>query len=79
MGDPDLFAFAVLMTQITMPYLLCMSMAAMISGALNSHARFATAAAAPILLNVVLITVLLFAPGERRDLAMVLPILRMGV
>ncbi|WP_421861323.1 murein biosynthesis integral membrane protein MurJ [Oceanicaulis sp.] len=73
-GDPGLFAFAVLMTQITMPYLLCMSLAAMISGALNSHARFATAAAAPILLNVVLITVLLFAPGERRDLALWLSI-----
>ncbi len=73
-SDPDLFAFAVLMTQITMPYLLCMSMAAMISGALNSHARFATAAAAPILLNVVLISVLLFAPGERRDLALWLSI-----
>ena len=73
-SDPDLFAFAVLMTQITMPYLLCMSLAAMISGALNSHARFATAAAAPILLNVVLITVLLFAPGERHDLALWLSI-----
>ena len=73
-SDPDLFAYAVLMTQITMPYLLCMSMAAMISGALNSHGRFATAAAAPILLNVVLITVLLFAPGERRDLALWLSI-----
>ena len=69
-SDPGLFGFAVLMTQITMPYLLCMSMAAMISGALNTHARFATAAAAPILLNVVLISTLLAAPGSREDLAL---------
>lgn len=71
-GDPDLFAFAVVMTQITMPYLLCMSVAAMLSGVLNSHERFAVAAAAPILLNIVLISLLVLAPGDRRDLALAL-------
>jgi len=71
-ADPDLFAFAVLMTQITMPYLLCMSVAAMLSGVLNSHERFAAAAAAPVLLNVVLIALLMLDRGERHDLALYL-------
>jgi len=73
-SDPDLFAFAVLMTQISMPYLLCMSIAAMVSGALNSHARFAVAAAAPILLNVVLISILFWGPEPRNDLALYLSV-----
>ncbi|PWE18441.1 murein biosynthesis integral membrane protein MurJ [Marinicauda salina] len=73
-ADPDLFGFAVLMTQITMPYLLCMSIAAMLSGALNSHERFVAAAAAPVLLNIVLITLLLIDPGDRADLALALSI-----
>jgi len=71
-NDLDLFAAAVMMTQITMPYLLCMSIAAMISGTLNSHGRFVTAAAAPILLNVVLVSMLLWTPGPRQDLALYL-------
>jgi len=70
--DPDLFAFAVLLTQITMPYLLCMSIAAMLSGALNSHERFASAAAAPILLNIVLISILTWGPGSYGTLAWLL-------
>jgi putative peptidoglycan lipid II flippase len=70
--DPDLFAFAVLLTQITMPYLLCMSIAAMLSGALNSHERFASAAAAPILLNIVLISILAWGPGSYGSLAWLL-------
>lgn len=65
-GDPDLFALAVLLTQVTMPYLLMMSVSAMLSGILNSHDRFAAAAAAPVLLNVILIGILFFgeAPPE---------------
>ncbi len=70
--DPDLFAFAVLLTQITMPYLLCMSIAAMLSGALNSHERFAAAAAAPILLNIVLISLLTWGQGPYGTLAWLL-------
>ena len=70
--DPGLFAFAVLLTQITMPYLLCMSIAAMLSGALNSHERFAAAAAAPILLNIVLISLLVWGAGPYGTLAWLL-------
>ena len=69
-GDPGLFGLAVLLTQITMPYLLMMSLSAMISGVLNSHGRFAVAAAAPILLNIVLILILYFSPAQDADLAL---------
>ena len=43
------------------PYLLCMSLVALLSGVLNSLGRFTMAAAAPILLNIVLILAILLA------------------
>ncbi|MEC9250863.1 MAG: murein biosynthesis integral membrane protein MurJ, partial [Pseudomonadota bacterium] len=52
---------AILFTQITMPYILLMSVTAMMGGVLNSHDRFIAAAAAPILLNIVLISILGYA------------------
>jgi putative peptidoglycan lipid II flippase len=52
---------AILFTQITMPYILLMSVTAMMGGVLNSHDRFIAAAAAPILLNMVLISILAYA------------------
>jgi len=58
---PELFDTAVLLTRLTLPYLLCMAIVAMMSGMLNSSYKFAAAAAAPILLNVILIFGLIFA------------------
>ena len=58
---PEIFDAAVLFTRITLPYLLCMAFVALLSGILNSAYKFAAAAAAPILLNVILIGGLLFA------------------
>jgi len=55
------FDLAVLLTRIAFPYLLFMSLVALLSGVLNTTGRFAAAAAAPIVLNVVLISVLLAA------------------
>jgi len=57
--EPDKFALTIELTRITFPYLLFMALAAMIGGMLNAHRRFAATAAAPILLNVVLITVMM--------------------
>ncbi len=57
--DPAKFALSVLLTQITFPYLLFMSLTALQGGILNSLNRFMHAAAAPILLNVVMIAALL--------------------
>ncbi|MEL6297890.1 MAG: murein biosynthesis integral membrane protein MurJ [Pseudomonadota bacterium] len=59
--EPEKFALSVTLSQITFPYLLCMSVVALLSGVLNSHRRYWAAAAAPIVLNVVLITAILIA------------------
>ena len=58
---PDKFNLSVVMTQITFPYLACMSLVALLSGVLNALGRFSAAAAAPILLNLVLMLVMLGA------------------
>jgi putative peptidoglycan lipid II flippase len=60
-ADPDKYDLAVELTQIAFPYLFCMSIVALLSGVLNSLHRYWAAAAAPILLNIVLITALLIA------------------
>lgn len=59
--DAEKYALAVNLTQITFPYLLCMSLVALLSGVLNSMQRYWAAAAAPILLNFVLISAMLIA------------------
>jgi len=58
--EGEKFDLTVAFTRITFPYLFFISLVALLSGILNSHGRFALAAAAPVLLNVVLISVLLF-------------------
>ena len=57
--DPAKFDLAVLLTRIAFPYLVFMSLVALLGGVLNSLHRFWAAAAAPILLNMVLILVLI--------------------
>lgn len=54
-SEPDKFDLAVALTRIAFPYLLCMSLVALLSGVLNTYNRFWAAAAAPILLNIILI------------------------
>jgi putative peptidoglycan lipid II flippase len=58
--NPEKFALSVLLTQITFPYLLFMSLTALQGGILNSLHQYMHAAAAPILLNVVMILALIF-------------------
>ncbi|MGE0046863.1 MAG: murein biosynthesis integral membrane protein MurJ [Hyphomonadaceae bacterium] len=53
--DPQTFGLATLLTQLTMPYLVAMSVATLFSGVLNARGRFFVAAAAPILLNLSLL------------------------
>jgi len=55
-GDTVHFNLAILLTQITMPYLTCMSIAALLSGVLNSAGRFILSAGVPIILNLCLIS-----------------------
>ncbi|MGE4217977.1 MAG: murein biosynthesis integral membrane protein MurJ [Alphaproteobacteria bacterium] len=56
--QPEKFALAVDLTQITFPYLMFMALVALLGGMLNAHHRFAATAAAPIVLNLVLIATL---------------------
>lgn len=56
--NPGKFDLAILLTRISFPYLLAVSLVALLSGVLNSLGRFAAAAAAPVVLNIVLIAVL---------------------
>ena len=62
--DREKFDLAVLLTRITFPYLTAMSLVALLSGILNSLGRFTAAAAAPILLNVVLVSVMALAASQ---------------
>jgi putative peptidoglycan lipid II flippase len=48
---PQKYDLSVLLTRITMPYLLCMSLVALMSGVLNSVGRFAESASVSIVLN----------------------------
>ena len=50
----------ILLTRITFPFLLFVSLSSFFSAILNSHNKFAAAAAAPIILNIFLILVLFF-------------------
>jgi putative peptidoglycan lipid II flippase len=58
--SPDKFAFAVVLSRITFPYLMLISLASLAGGVLNSLHKFWVAAAAPILLNVAQIIALVF-------------------
>jgi putative peptidoglycan lipid II flippase len=58
-NDPAKLDLAILFARIALPYLLCMSLVALYTGLLNALGRFAIAALAPSLLNVVLIVVLI--------------------
>ena len=64
---PGKFELAVELTRWTFPYLLFISLVALLSGVLNSLTRFAIAAFAPALLNVALIAGLLVSPPDNVD------------
>ncbi|WP_086607298.1 murein biosynthesis integral membrane protein MurJ [Erythrobacter donghaensis] len=57
-GDAATYDLAVTMGRIAFPYLMFMSLATLVAAILNSLSRFAAAAAAPILLNICLLTAL---------------------
>ncbi|MFL2897305.1 MAG: murein biosynthesis integral membrane protein MurJ, partial [Candidatus Pelagibacter sp.] len=58
--DIKKFELATSLTRITFPFLLFVSLSSFFSAILNSHNKFAAASAAPIVLNIVLIIILLF-------------------
>jgi putative peptidoglycan lipid II flippase len=54
-GNPQKFDLAVTLTQITMPYIIFISLVSLLGGMLNSSDKFAAVAATPILMNLCLI------------------------
>ena len=59
-GDDKKIELAIVLTRITFPFLMFICLASFFSAILNSHNKFAAASAAPIILNLVLIGILLF-------------------
>jgi len=60
-GDLEKMEVAINLTRITFPFMFFICLASFFSAILNSHNKFAAAAAAPIILNIVLILVLIFS------------------
>ena len=67
--DQIKFNLAVELTRITFPFLLFVSLSSFFAGILNSNNKFAAAAAAPIILNVVLILSLTYSFIQGLDYA----------
>lgn len=63
-NTPDRLQYAIEFTRITFPYILFISLAALLSGILNSLDRFAAAAATPVVLNIFMIGALLLTVKE---------------
>ncbi len=57
-NDPDKLAMTIALAMIMFPYLICMSLGAMMAGMLNSLRLFLAAAIAPVFLNVILVSIL---------------------
>ena len=71
-ADNIKFNLAVEFTRITFPFLLFVSLSSFFSAILNSHNKFAVAAAAPIVLNIFLILILIFQSYLNDDLVIYL-------
>ena len=59
--DLEKMALAINLTRITFPFLFFICLASFFSAILNSHNKFAAAAAVPIILNIVLILILILS------------------
>lgn len=65
--DPEKTAITVRMAIVMFPYLMCMSLTAMMSGMLNSLHHFFAAAIAPVFLNVIMISTLFYTLWSGAD------------
>ena len=65
----DQFGLSVEFGRIAFPYIVFISLAALLSGMLNATGRFAAAAAAPVLLNVLLVSAMAIAALMGADVA----------
>ena len=71
-GD-ERFDMAVTLGRIVFVYIFFISLAALLSGVLNASGRFVAAAAAPVLLNVILIAALILAETADPSLSLIDP------
>ncbi len=69
LADNFKFNLAVEFTRITFPFLLFVSLSSFFSGILNSNNKFAAAAAAPIILNIILIISILVSYFQDLNIA----------
>ena len=67
--NSEKFNLAVEFTRITFPFLLFVTLSSLLSGILNTNNKFAAAAAAPIILNVILILSLFLAFNNNLNIA----------
>ena len=72
--EGEKLALATLLTSITFPYLILISLVSLFSGILNSLARFTAAAFAPALLNLAMLSALIFVPVGGRTTAIALSV-----
>ena len=70
--NSDKYELTIFLTRITFPFLLFVSLSSFFSAILNSHNKFAVAAAAPIVLNIFLILILIFQSYLNDDLVIYL-------
>ena len=68
-ADEIKFDLAIEFTRITFPFLLFVCLSSFFSGILNSHNKFAAAAAAPIILNIILIISILVSYIQNLNIA----------
>jgi len=68
-GHADRLEFVVELGRYVFPYLVFISLVAMVSGILNALGRFSGPAFVPVLLNIAMIAALLAASGSDRDTA----------
>ncbi|MDP3896417.1 MAG: murein biosynthesis integral membrane protein MurJ [Mesorhizobium sp.] len=59
--EPDKLAMTVGLAAVMFPYLMCMSLGAMMAGMLNSLHKYFAAAVAPVFLNIILVAILGYA------------------
>ena len=70
--DPEKLNLAVNLSRITFPFLFFICLASFFTAILNSHNKFAVAAAAPIIFNIILIGALLVSPWLDTSVAIIL-------
>ena len=68
----DRFDLAVELSRIIFPYIIFISLTALFSGILNSHRHFIAAAAAPVLLNIILIISMILSAKTKWDIGITL-------